>query len=96
MSILKKPLITEKSTRLSEKLGQYSFIVDKKATKPEIKSAIEKMYNVSITSVSTAVYSGKTKTRYTKSGFFTGRRPAFKKAIVTVKEGQMIDFFANI
>jgi large subunit ribosomal protein L23 len=54
------------------------------------------MYNVSITSVSTAVYSGKTKTRYTKSGFFTGRRPAFKKAIVTVKEGQMIDFFANI
>jgi large subunit ribosomal protein L23 len=96
MSLLKKPLITEKSTRQSEKLGQYSFIVEKTATKPEIKVAIEKMYDVKVTSVSTSVYAGKTKSRFTKRGQFNGRKPSFKKAIITVKEGQTIDFFANI
>lgn len=96
MSVLKKPLITEKSTRQSEKLGQYSFIVDKTATKPEIKVAIEKMYDVKVTSVSTSVYAGKAKSRFTKRGQFNGRKPSFKKAIITVKEGQTIDFFANI
>lgn len=96
MSILKKPLITEKSTRLSEKLNQYGFVVAKDASKPEIKEAIEKMYGVSVTNISTAIYAGKTKSRFTKRGYFSGRRPAFKKAIVTLKEGQKIDFFANI
>lgn len=96
MTVLKKPLITEKSTRQSEKLGQYSFIVEKTATKPEIKVAIEKMYDVKVTSVSTSVYAGKAKSRFTKRGQFNGRKPSFKKAIITVKEGQTIDFFANI
>ena len=96
MSVLKKPLITEKSTLLSEKLGQYSFIVEKTATKPEIKTAVEKMYDVKVTSVSTKIYAGKTKSRFTKRGQFSGRRPSLKKAIITVKEGQTIDFFANI
>ena len=96
MSVLKKPLITEKSSLLSEKLGQYSFIVDKDASKPEIKAAVEKMYEVKVTSVSTAIYMGKSKSRFTKKGFFHGRRPSFKKAIITVQQGQVIDFFANI
>lgn len=96
MSVLKKPLITEKSTHLSEKLNQYSFLVENTANKPEIKVAIEKMYDVTVTSVSTAIYAGKTKSRFTKRGQFSGRRPSVKKAIITVKEGQTIDFFANI
>ncbi|MBW7845527.1 MAG: 50S ribosomal protein L23 [Bacteroidia bacterium] len=96
MSILKKPLITEKSTQLTDKLGQYSFLVEKSATKTEIKSAIEKMYDVNVTGLSTSIYAGKTKSRSTKKGIFNGRRASFKKAIVTLKEGQTIDFFANI
>ncbi len=96
MSILKKPLITEKSTKLSEKLNQYGFVVAKDATKPEIKSAVEKMYGVNVTNISTAIYAGKAKSRLTKRGLFSGRRPAYKKAIVTLKDGQKLDFFANI
>lgn len=96
MSILKKPLITEKSTKLGEKLNQFGFIVDKDANKPEIKKAIEKMYGVNVINISTAVYQGKAKARLTKRGLFAGRRPSYKKAIVTLKEGQKIDFFANI
>jgi large subunit ribosomal protein L23 len=96
MSILKKPLITEKSTRLSEKLNQFGFIVDKSATKPEIKAAVEKMYNVNVVDISTAVYAGKAKARLTKRGYFAGRRPSYKKAFVTLRDGQKIDFFANI
>ena len=96
MSVLKKPLITEKSTRLGEKLNQYGFVVEKTATKPEIKKAIENMYGVSVTNISTAIYAGKSKSRFTKRGLFAGRRPAYKKAIVTLKEGQKIDFFANV
>lgn len=96
MSVLKKPLITEKSTGQSEKLGQYSFVVEKTATKPQIKVAIEKMYDVTVTGVSTAIHAGKAKSRFTKRGQFSGRKPSTKKAIITVKEGQSIDFFANI
>ncbi|MFN5921733.1 MAG: 50S ribosomal protein L23 [Bacteroidota bacterium] len=93
---MKKPLITEKSTRLGEKLNQFGFVVAKDATKPEIKSAVEKMYGVNVLNISTAVYAGKSKSRLTKKGYFSGRRASYKKAIVTLKEGQKIDFFANI
>lgn len=96
MSILKKPLVTEKYTALSEKLNQYGFIVDKKATKEDIKKEIEKIYDVAVAGVRTMVYAGKTKTRYTKRNFVTGRTTSFKKAIVTLKEGNQIDFFSNI
>ncbi len=96
MSILKKPLITEKSTGLSEKLSQFGFLVDKNATKPQIIKAIEAMYAVNVTGISTMNYAGKAKSRFTKKGLFEGRKPAFKKAIVTLKEGQAIDFFQNI
>ncbi len=96
MSTLKKPLITEKSTAHSEKLGQFGFIVDKNATKPEIIKEIEALYSVNVTGISTMRYAGKAKSRFTKKGLFEGRKPAFKKAIVTLKDGQTIDFFQNI
>jgi len=96
MSILKKPLITEKSTAHSEKLGQFGFLVEKSATKPQIIKAIQTLYSVDVTGISTMVYAGKTKSRNTKKGLFVGRKPSFKKAIVTLKDGQSIDFFQNI
>jgi large subunit ribosomal protein L23 len=95
-SIIQKPLITEKMSKTSEKLGQYGFVVAKSASKDEIKAAIEKLYEVHITNISTMVYAGKSKSRFTKKGNFSGRKPAFKKAIVKLKEGQTIDFYKNI
>ena len=96
MIIIKKPVITEKMTAISEKLNKYAFIVDKNANKIEIKKAVEKLYDVKVEAVNTMNYAGKTKSRYTKSGVVSGRTPAFKKAIVTLKEGDTIDFFSNI
>lgn len=96
MSILKKPLITEKYTAISEKLNKYGFVVAKTASKDEIKKAVESMYGVKVTGINTMVYQGKSKTRFTKRGVFSGRKPAFKKAVVTLEEGQKIDFFQNI
>jgi len=72
MSVLKQPLITEKMTKISEKLGQYGFIVDVRANKVEIKKAVEKMYNVTVDSVNTVTVAGKVKARYTKTGFVAG------------------------
>ena len=96
MIIIKKPVITEKMTAISEKLNKYAFIVDKNANKIEIKKAVEKLYDVKVEAVNTMNYDGKKKSRYTKAGVISGRRPAFKKAIVTLKEGDTIDFFSNI
>ena len=96
MIIIKKPVITEKMTAISEKLNKYAFIVDKNANKIEIKKAVEKLYDVKVTAVNTMNYDGKKKSRYTKAGVVTGRRPAYKKAVVTLKEGDTIDFFSNI
>ena len=76
--------------------NRYGFIVDKRANKIEIKKAIESFYNVKVLDVNTMNYSGKVKSRYTKAGFLTGRTNAFKKAIVTLAEGDAIDFYANI
>jgi large subunit ribosomal protein L23 len=96
MSVLVKPLITEKMTELSEKRNQYGFIVDRKANKVEIRKAIEGQYNVTVTSINTMLYAGKSKKRYTKSAILDGRSNHFKKAIVTVADGDVIDFYANI
>jgi len=96
MSILKKPLITEKYTAISEKLNKYGFVVAKTASKDEIKKAVESMYGVKVTGINTMVYQGKSKTRFTKGGVFSGRKASFKKAVVTLEEGQKIDFFQNI
>ena len=95
MSILIKPLVTEKVSALNEK-GKYGFVVDRKANKVEIAKAIEKAYGVSVASVNTMVYAGKDKTKYTKSKIIAGRTSAYKKAIVTVAEGEVIDFYSGI
>lgn len=94
--ILIKPIITEKAESLSEKLNQYSFIVDKRANKIEIRKAVEKMYNVQVESVNTMIMPGKIRNRTTKSGVLHGRVPSLKKAVVTLAEGEEIDFFGDL
>jgi large subunit ribosomal protein L23 len=96
MEILKKPLLTEKVTQLTEKLNRYAFIVDPRANKIQIKAAIEQMYGVNITDVNTMRYVGKLKSRNTKAGAVSGRAAAYKKAIITLKDGEVIDFYSNI
>ncbi len=96
MSIIVKPVITEKMTGQSEKMGRYGFIVAKTANKVQIKSAVEKLYGVSVTSVNTQNYVGKVKTRNTTQGTAIGRVKQNKKAIVTLKAGETIDFYASI
>jgi large subunit ribosomal protein L23 len=83
-------------TAQAEKLNRYGFIVDKKADKLQIRKEVEDLYGVSVDSVNTIRYAGKRKSRYTKAGFVEGRTNAYKKAIVTLKEGQSIDFYSNI
>ncbi len=95
MTVLKRPLVTEKVSELNEK-GKYGFVVDKKANKIEIKKAVEKMYGVTVEKVATMRYPGKEKSRYTKARIITGRTPSFKKAIVTLAEGDVIDFYGSI
>jgi large subunit ribosomal protein L23 len=96
MSILKKPIITEKMTKAGEKLGNYGFIVDKNANKIQIKNEIEKMYNVTVDRINTMNYYGKMKSRFTKTGTINGSAGVFKKAIVTLKKGETIDFYSSI
>ena len=96
MKIIIKPIVTEKMTELGEKLNRYGFVVDKRANKLQIKDAVEELYSVTVTEVNTMVYGGKTKSRYTKSGVITGRTNSYKKAIVTLAEGENIDFYSNI
>ena len=97
MGIIIKPIVTEKQTAITEKMAnRYGFRVSPDANKLEIKKAVEDMYKVSVVDVKTINYSGKRKSRYTKSGIINGKQSAFKKAIVTLKEGETIDFFSNI
>jgi large subunit ribosomal protein L23 len=95
MDVIVRPLITEKVTAMNEK-GKYAFEVGRKANKVEIKKAIEKMYGVNVANVSTMRTPGKMKSRYTKSGVVSGRSGSIKKAIVTVREGEVIDFYSTI
>ncbi|WP_321438873.1 50S ribosomal protein L23 [uncultured Bacteroides sp.] len=96
MGIIIKPLVTEKITAASEKLNRFGFIVRPEANKLEIKSAIEALYNVTVVDVNTIRYSGKNKSRYTKAGMINGKTNAYKKAVITLKEGDTIDFYSNI
>ncbi len=96
MDILVRPIITEKMTSLGEKLNRYGFIVNKQADKLQIKNAIEKLYEVNVIAVNTMRYGGKTKTRYTKTGVQRGKTVSFKKAVITLAEGEVIDFYSNI
>jgi len=94
--VLIKPIITEKANNQQEKLKRYAFKVSKKANKLEIKKAVEDFYGVSVVDVNTLVVPGKNKARFTKAGFIKGVRPAYKKALVTLAEGDTIDLYANI
>jgi large subunit ribosomal protein L23 len=96
MDILIKPIITEKMTAQAEKLNRYGFVVAKEANKLEIKAAVEKMYGVKVDTVNTQQYVGKVKTRNTTRGVAIGRVNRNKKAIVTLKQGETIDFYASI
>lgn len=94
--VLVKPILTEKANAQQEKLRGYAFKVNRKANKLEIKKAVEEFYGVTVTDVNTAVAPGKNKTRYTKAGFIEGKKPSYKKAFITVAEGETIDLYANI
>ncbi|TDO05194.1 50S ribosomal protein L23 [Sunxiuqinia elliptica] len=96
MDILIKPIVTEKMTDQGEKLNRYGFIVRREADKEQIKTAVEELYNVNVASVNTMVYGGKNKSRYTKAGVIKGKTTAYKKAVITLAEGDTIDFYSNI
>ena len=96
MTVILKPIITEKMTQLGEKLNRYGFKVDKRANKLQIKKAIKDIYGVEVADINTMVYRGKSKTRYSKSGFISGKSNNYKKAIVTLAKGETIDFYSNI
>lgn len=96
MGILVKPIITEKMTLQGERNSKFAFVVDRKADKHQIKSAVEEQYSVTVEAVNTMVTPGKTKTRFTKAGVQKGRISPVKKAVVTLKEGEVIDFYSNI
>lgn len=96
MNIIIKPIITEKLTKMGEKDSRFGFLVNPNANKIQIKNAVAQMYGVTIESVNTIIQRGKAKSRYTKGGFVTGKRSNTKKAIVTLKKGETIDFYSNI
>jgi large subunit ribosomal protein L23 len=94
--ILIKPILTEKANAQQDKLRRYAFKVAKKANKLEIKKAIETFYGVTVTAVNTTVTPAKDRSRFTKAGILKGRKPGYKKAYVTVAEGETIDLYSNI
>jgi large subunit ribosomal protein L23 len=97
MGIIIKPILTEKQTAITEQFpNRFAFRVVPGANKIQIKEEVEKLYGVKVVKVNTSLYAGKTKSRYTKAGVVTGSTPSYKKAIVTLKEGEVIDFFSNI
>jgi large subunit ribosomal protein L23 len=96
MNIILKPIVTEKMTTQSEDFNRYGFVVSKNVNKIQIKKAIEEMYGVTVESVNTMRYGGKKKSRYTRTGIVSGKTSSYKKAIVTLAEGDTIDFYSNI
>ena len=96
MGCIITPLITEKMNGITEKQNKFGFVVKPEANKLQIKQEVEALYGVNVVAVNTCLYAGKNKSRYTRSGLIKGRSNAFKKAIVTLKEGETIDFYSNI
>ena len=97
MAFILRPLVTEKMTNITDKYpNRYGFIVSPEANKLQIKEEVESLYNVTVVDVNTLRYAGKRSQRYTKAGLIKGQKAAFKKAIVTLKEGETIDFYSNI
>jgi large subunit ribosomal protein L23 len=95
-NVIIKPLVTEKSTHVQQTRNAYAFEVHANANKPEIKKAVEKQYNVNVERVNTMNIMGKKKVRYTQAGVLAGRKPNYKKAIVTLASGEVIDFYSNV
>jgi large subunit ribosomal protein L23 len=96
MNILIKPIVTEKMTAQGDDFNRYGFVVSKDANKLQIKQAVEELYDVKVAEVNTMRYNGKRKQRYTKSGVSIGKTASYKKAVVTLAEGEVIDFYSNI
>ena len=96
MNIIIKPIVTEKMTAQGEEFNRYGFVVEKSANKLEIKTAVEELYDVKVSEVNTMRYAGKRKQRHTKSGVSIGKTSSYKKAVVTLAEGEVIDFYSNI
>jgi large subunit ribosomal protein L23 len=96
MEVLKKPVLTEKVAQLTEKLNRFVFKVDHRANKIQIKQAVEEMYGVTVLAVNTMKYVGKLKTRSTKAGIVSGRAATYKKAVITLKDGETIDFYNTL
>lgn len=96
MAYIIKPLVTEKMTAITEKQNKFGFVVRPEANKLEIKKEVETLYNVTVVDVNTMNYAGKNKSRYTRAGLIKGHTNAVKKAIVTLKDGDTIDFYSNI
>jgi Ribosomal protein L23 len=96
MNVLIKPIISEKMTKISEQYNRYGFIVERKATKPQIKKQIEEIYGVKVVQINTLVQRGKSSSRYTKAGMISGQKNTVKKAYVFVDKDDKIDFFSNI
>ena len=96
MEILLKPIITEKMTSAGEKYNRYGFVVNRKANKIQIKNAVEKMYGVAVENVNTMNYTGKWSSRNTKGGVIVGKKSDVKKAVITLSDGDVIDFYSNI
>ena len=94
--VLVKPILSEKINKQTEKMNRYAFVVSRKANKLEIKKAVEEFYGVQVKEVNTLVMPSKAKSRYTKAGFLVGRKPAKKKAIVTIAEGDSIDLYGTV
>ena len=95
-AVLIKPIVTEKSNKLSDKSRTYAFRIDRKANKLEVKKAIEEFYGVTVTEVNTVVVPAKAKSKFTKAGVVAGRKPSYKKAYVKVADGETIDLYSNI
>jgi large subunit ribosomal protein L23 len=97
MAFIIKPVVTEKMTKTTEKRpNRYGFIVRPEANKIQIKEEVESLYNVTVVDVNTMFYAGKRSRRFTRAGLIKGKTSSFKKAIVTLKEGDTIDFYSNI
>lgn len=94
--VLVKPIVTEKSNKLTDTRRTYAFRVDRKANKLEVKKAVEDFYGVTVVDVNTVVVPAKAKSKFTKAGFISGRKPSYKKAYVKVAEGETIDLYSNI
>lgn len=96
MDITITPIVTEKATRLTEKLNRYTFRVSPEANKHQIRQLVEQIYGVHVTGVNTQVVRSKNRSRWTKSGLLRGKTAEWKKAVITVKDGQTIDFYSNL